>query len=46
MAADGLITLPSPNTEDPNRDNTADGNSECLPFNSHRINLTVPIQEQ
>lgn len=30
MATHGLIALPSPDPEDPGRDNTANGNSECL----------------
>jgi hypothetical protein len=28
-ATDGLIALPSPDPENPDRDSTADGNSEC-----------------
>ena len=34
MATDGLIALPSPDPEDPGRDNTANGNSECLHTNT------------
>jgi hypothetical protein len=30
MATDGLIALPSPDPKDPGKDNTADGNFECL----------------
>jgi hypothetical protein len=30
-ATDGLIALPSPAPKDPGKDNTADGNFECLP---------------
>jgi hypothetical protein len=30
MTTNGLIALPSPDPEVPGRDNTADGNSECL----------------